>query len=101
MLDADGGICLNAECSVFVRDQQRALAHPPGRKNSDESQRNGIQLLVKMVSAIDDTSRFEENLCLTLTKSRLLDAAPRRCGQLARDQSRREKDKQGNPFLPA
>src|SRR5207245_10167640 len=75
-LDTDGGIRLNAEGSVRIREQQCTLAHPPGGKHSDERQCDAIQLLIKTVCAIDDTSRFIENPCLTLSQSGLLDTLP-------------------------
>ncbi len=79
MLDTDRSICLNAQCSVFIREQQCTLAHPPGEKYSDEDQRNTIQLLIKAVCAIDNTPRFIENPCLLLSQSGLFDALPRHC----------------------
>jgi hypothetical protein len=58
-------------------------------------------LLIETICHVNHTSRFIKNACLTLSQSGLLGTLSRLYSELARDQGRREEDKQGNPFFPA
>ncbi len=66
---------------------------PPRGKYSDERQHDALQLFIKTVGAIDDTSRFIKDRCFALSQPGLLDTLPCHWSELACDQGRHEEDK--------